>query len=268
MANPVNSGAAGDELLVAHLDGELTEGERRGLEARLRADPALKARFDALAAVGRRYEEAFAPLLEAAPRERLNAMLDAAAGGRGARTGRRLAWVSGVAAAAVFAAGLAIGVIANRLVAPPAPMVVAEAPPPVGWRQVVAEYLVLITADTLTTAPQNPALDQALAAFGGKLMLDLGSDKVALADAVLKDAQIYDYRGRPLVRLTYLADDAMPLAFCIILSSQPDAPLAFEQREGQNIVFWTRAGHAYMVVGKAPRAELESLAESLAARFS
>jgi len=268
MANPVDSGAPGDELLVAYLDGELAEGERRALEAKLQADRGLKARCDALAAVSRDYAAAFAPLLAAAPRERLDAMLATVVGAKAVKPPRRIGWFSGAAAAALFAAGLAIGVIANRLVAPVAPTVVAQAPAPPGWRQVVAEYLVLITADTLTTAPPNPVLGAALAAFGDKLKLDLGDDKVALANAELKDAQLYDYRGRPLVRLSYLADDAKPVAFCIILSTQPDASMAFEQREGQNIVFWTNAGHAYMVAGQAPREELEKVASSLAARFS
>ena len=43
---------------------------------------------------------------------------------------------------------------------------------------------------------------------------------------------------------------------------------AFEKREGYNIVFWTKAGRGYMLIGRAPQAELEAFAGDLAGRIS
>jgi hypothetical protein len=140
--------------------------------------------------------------------------------------------------------------------------------PPPSWRQVVAEYLVLTTPATLSVMPENPRLADAVQAYAGKLQLDVSADKLVLPMAALKDVRLFDYRGRPLVEAAYLYEDAIALAFCIILNGQGDMPMSYEEREGENIVFWTKGDHGYMVAGKAPRERLEAIARDLAARFS
>jgi hypothetical protein len=148
------------------------------------------------------------------------------------------------------------------------PVEVAEQPPP-GWRQVVAEYLVLTTADSLAVIPESPAmLADEVAAVGSKLALELTPDKLALPHVYLKRAQLLEFRGMPLALIAYLSREAGPVAFCIIANGQPDAELAFEEREGSNIVFWTKDGRGYMLVGKVPRETLEALASDLAAKVS
>jgi len=181
-----------------------------------------------------------------------------------------------VAAAAVilFAAGIGIG-LASRTAGPspdtarvsPSPLVATAPASTPSWRQVVAEYLVLTTPDTLAVLPENPRLAEAVKAYADRLQLDLSADKLMMPMAALKDVRLFDYRGRPLVEVVYLTDDTMAVAFCIILNGQGDAPPAFEQREGQNIVFWTSGGHGFMIAGKAPREKLEAVAGQLAARF-
>jgi hypothetical protein len=145
----------------------------------------------------------------------------------------------------------------------------AAPPPTVGtWRQVVADYLVLTTADTLALLPENPRLAEAVAVYGQRLQLDLTADKLMLPMASLKDVRLYDYRGRPLVEAAYLSHDGTRvLALCIITSTQPDVAPAFEQRNGQNIVFWTARGHGFMLAGTAPRETLEAVARDLAGRL-
>jgi anti-sigma factor RsiW len=273
MAEPVTS-APGDEVLTAYLDGELPAEERRALEAQLAADASLKGRLDALAKGSRPFKEAFAPLLEAAPRERLEAMIRRTTP-RPQMPAPRRGWVAAAAAVVLFAAGIAIGMVARG----PAPTIVAGGTPPSApaagdqaapnWRQVVAEYLVLTTPATLAAAPDNPNLGMAIANYAKSLKLDVSTDKLMLPMQALKDVEFYDFRGKPLIEAAYLSKDAtMTVAFCIILNGGADAPIAFEQREGQNIVFWSQGGHGYMVVGTLPREQLEAMAKNLQARFS
>jgi anti-sigma factor RsiW len=136
------------------------------------------------------------------------------------------------------------------------------------WRQVVADYAMLTTADTLGAMPENPHLADAVSAYGRRLQLDLTADKLMLPMTALKDVRLYDYRGRPLVEASYLsADRATAVALCILFNGAADAPLAFEQRNGQNIVFWTSGGRGFMLVSRAPRDVLEGMARDVAQRL-
>ena len=267
MANSVDNSLAGaddDSILTAYLDGELAADERAAIEKRLLAEPALKMRLDQLGRGGRAFGPAFDALLVAAPEEKLAAMLaDLAA--KHAHNGRRSAgsrwgWAMAIAAALViFAAG---GLAGYML-----PILTHRPPELPGWRQVVAEYQLLTTTETLAAIPENAAMvSEELTAIGGRLTLDLTPDKLALPNAALKRAQLFEFRGRPLVQLAYLTADNGPVAFCIIANGRPDTSIAFEMREGFNIVFWTNKGHGYMLIGKAPREALEAYAGDLAAR--
>ncbi|MEJ0097177.1 MAG: anti-sigma factor [Bauldia sp.] len=265
MANPADSGDEGadDSILTAYLDGELAGAERTALEKRFLEEPALKVRLDQLGRGGRAFGPAYDALLAAAPADRLQAML-AEVGAAHAKTRRspRGGWNS----LAAIAAALVIFVVGG-LAGYVAPTFLHPAGDQVGWRQVVAEYQGLTTAETLAAIPDDPvAVSQELKLIGGKLALDLSPDKLALPDAALKRADLFEFRGKPLVQLAYLAPAAGPIAFCIIANGRPDAGLAFEQREGFNIVYWTDGGRGYMLIGKAPRAALETYAGDLAAR--
>ena len=264
MANPVDRGLAGaddDGLLTAYFDGELPAGDRAELEKRLVDEPPLKMRLDQLGRGGRAFGPAFDALLAAAPEEKLVAML-ADLTAKHTNSGRasarsRSGWLMAIAAALViFAAGGLAGYILPILF---------QQPP--GWRQVVAEYHGLTTTETLAAIPEDAAMvSEELTTIGGKLELDLTTDNLALPNAALKRAQLFVFRGRPLVQLAYLTGDNVPVAFCIIANGRPDATTAFELREGFNIVFWTNKGHGYMLIGKAPRETLEAYAGDLAAR--
>jgi len=255
------AGMADDDVLTAYLDGELDGTARAALEVRMLAEPGLKVRLDQLARGGRPFGAAYAALLAAAPEARLQAKLAAAVAARRARSERGdwRRWVTAIAAALViFIAGGAAGYLVLPQLSPPA------AP---GWRQVVAEYQGLMTAETLAVIPNDPtAVAAEVSAAGGKLSLDLTPDKLALPDAALKRAEILDFRGKPLVQLAYLTPDSGPVALCIIANGRADETQAFETREGFNIVFWTDNGRGYMLIGKAPRDRLEAYADTLAPR--
>ena len=264
MTSPVDSLGPDDGPLTAYLDGELDAETRAALDRRLAAEPALKARLDELARGARPFGPAYDALLAAAPTERLSAMLSEAAAGRAAaarspaRRRMRGVWAA-AAAVVIFVAGAASGTLWPLL---------HPAPPP-GWRQVVAEYQALTTAETLAAIADDPtAIARELATAGGKLDVALTPDTVALPDLAVKRIQLYSFRNLPLVQVAYLSAAEGPIALCIIANGRPDAPPAFEQREGFNIVFWTRDGRGYMLIGKAPQTELEAFAGTLASRFS
>ena len=266
MANPGDSIGSDDGLLTAYLDGELAGTERAGLEARLLSEPALKVRLDQLGRGGRAFGPAYDALLAAAPADRLSAMLaeltakHAATGRRSAQSRMRV-FAALAAALVIFVVGAGAGNLLPTLLQKPAE--------PPGWRQVVAEYQSLTTAETLAAIPDNAAaVSDELTLIGGKLALDLSPDTLALPNVRLKRAQLFAFRDKPLVQVAYLSPADGPIAFCIIANGKPDAAPAFEKREGYNIVFWTKAGRGYMLIGKASQGQLEAFAGDLSGRIS
>lgn len=267
MADPVDSGPAADQaddgLLAAYLDGALDAAAVADLHARLAAEPALRSRLDLLRTGDRPFAEAYQALLAAAPSDRLQANLAAALSANRARpartTGGLRRYAMGIAAGILlFALGITAGTLWGYLY-----------PPQPGWRQVVAEYFVLVTPETLAVVQSDPAaLSAELSVLGERLSLPLSADRLMLPEAELKRAQLYEFRGRPLVQVSYLVDAGEPMALCIIANGRPDAPLNFEEREGSNVVYWTHGGRGYMLIGKTPRPVLEAYAENIAAQLS
>lgn len=262
-----------DADLVAYLDGELAESERRALETRIGGDAGLAARLDVLARGGRPFDQAYDLLLRHAPAGRLEAMLAGIIARTTARPAAghrppdlRLARIA--AGLLLFLAGGAAGVGLPALL--PGMMGSAETEASEGgWRAVVAEYLTLYTSDTLAGIPDDMGLRaQELAAVANKLALDLTLDKVALPGLSLKRSQLFSLDGEPLAQIAYLSPRDGPVALCVIADGAGEEAQRFEQRQGRNIVYWSKAGHDFMLIGKTPRLELEKLAALLADRLT
>ena len=194
----------GDDELVAYLDGELADEERKAVQARINADPAVKARLDHLATAGRNFAAAFEHLFEIAPAERMAAMLkqveadnERRAAKRG--SGFRLGLIA--AGLALFIVGGFGGFILGQTNGGDAD----EASTPGYWREVVAEYVTLYSTETFAGIPDDKAmLTAGLAAVGGKLGLDLTPAKVALPGLSLKGPILFTFRGMPLAQVAYL----------------------------------------------------------------
>jgi len=266
--------SAVDSQLLAYVDGALSPIERQALDARLTSDPGLKERVDALAAGGRPFAEAYDLLLRNVPHERLTAALDRAratfaAGRAEKRASAARRWLRPMAAAlAVFLAGSAVGLGVGHFVLD-AKVGDQSATGDGGWRDTVAEYLTLYTRDTLANLPDDPSVREAeLKSVGDKLAVPLSVDKVALDGLLLKRSQLYNLDGQPLAQIAYLGPEDGPVAFCIIAKDDGDRPPTFEERQGKNIVYWSKAGHAFMLIGNLSRSALETLAASLAARVA
>jgi anti-sigma factor RsiW len=245
-----------DRKLTAYLDGELDEAERSALDARLAADPTLRARLDALRAAADRTRAAFAALLETAPLADMRTRLDAALAASPARAAppwrRSVAAIAAAVAIVAFAAGLAAGRWSVGFGG------LAERD---DWRQAVVEYMALYTPESFGEAA-SPRLGDELSTLSQRLDAPLDVDRLKVDDLSPRRAELLQYDGAPLGQIGYL-DGATPVAFCILRDGEADAPLASSSRDGFAVASWAQGGRGYMLIGKIPVERLTALARSL-----
>jgi anti-sigma factor RsiW len=256
-----NKNMPSDELLTAFIDGELEAAERNRMEKLIAGDARVAERFDFLSRSDLPFREAFEPVLAAASSAKLDAMLAAipstkeqkkAASGIGRR-----GFLSAIAACLVAGVAIdraAIG-ISHRL---------AKPDEGTEWRAVVAEYLSLYTSDTLS-APAGDRAEQAaqLSEVGSKLGLTLTPETVAMPGVDFKRAQVLNYDSKPLAQIAYLDPESGPMALCIIPSTKGASAPDMENRRGMNVVYWSNATHAFMLIGHSPIDRMKALADGV-----
>jgi anti-sigma factor RsiW len=264
-----------DEDLVAYLDGELTSDAHARMARRLAADHDLQRRLILLSGGRRPFRDAFAPLLEQAPRARLEAMLASlpgpAASSEAVRPPRGWGNTPKAMAAGLllFTAGLGAGWLAPTLNPLLGEQTSDEGASDDNWRQAVAEYLTLYTAETLATIPDTPTVrEQELAAVGGRMGLALSPQKISLPNLSLKRAQFLEYDNKPLGQLVYLDPGNGPVALCITADATPGTGYRTEQRQGFNIVYWSRGRYNFMLIGHTPASRLQEYASALSDRLT
>jgi anti-sigma factor RsiW len=255
-----------DEILTAFIDGELEAGEAARIEALIDADPSVAERFDRLSHADLAYGAGFAPLLDAAPIDRLETMLAAIPPAKAqsrwdGRMGRR-GFLG--AAAACLLAGIVIDrgfITVDRRMNRP-----GEGEE---WRVVVAEYMELYTADTLGAPAGDRAAQMAeLDRVGSKVGLSLSPETITLPGAEFRRAQVLEYDDAPLAQLAYLDPENGPIALCIVKSDRGVAAPDMERRRGMNIVYWSSRDHAFMLIGHASADEMKATADDVRARLS
>jgi anti-sigma factor RsiW len=264
-----------DEELVAYLDGELEPDAQARLARRIAADHELQRRLILLSGGNRPFREAFDHISEAAPGERLEAMLDslsvpqlpAAASPRPVQR-----WRAGlrtvVASLLLFLAGSGAGWFMSTLGQYLRDQPLAESSLEDEWRQAVAQYLTLYTTETLASIPEDAAMrEQEIAAVSAKLGIALTPQRISLPDLSFKRAQLLEYDRKPLGQLTYLDPASGPLALCIIMNDGSNPGQQTEGRLGFNIVYWSRGRHSFMLIGRVPSARLQGLASDLSDRL-
>jgi anti-sigma factor RsiW len=264
----------GDVDLVAYIDGELSPADSVRIGQRLATDPVLAARATLLMKGGRPFQTAFAPLLSGAPAERLDAMLNEVLDGSASPSRQPGAVVRrhpGVAVAAAILL-LVAGAGLDHFVVTPFGAFVSETldarSDSADWRRSVARYLALYRPDTLAGADTIGAgQSDRLADLGNKLGLRFTPARLDLPSLALKRADIYDYDGAPIVFLAYLDPKNGPVAFCITTGKGEDAQRR-ERRHGMNVVFWGQDGRRFMLIGHAPDAALQDMADTLERRFA
>ena len=227
-----------DRKLTAYLDGELDEGERAALDARLEADPNS-------ARAARRLTRGGGPHaggLRGAARdgaarhdeERLDAALAAAPARAAPFWSRRAAAIAAAVAIIAFAGGLGVGRWS------------AGSGDDLGehedWRQAVVEYMALYTPESFGEAA-SPRLGEEIAMLSRRLDAPLDVDRLKVDDLSPRRAELLQYEGAPLGQIGYL-DGATPVAFCITRDGEPDAPLATSSRDGFAVASWAQGGAA------------------------
>ncbi len=237
-----------DEMLVAYLDNELSDAQRKVLESRLIEDDALAQRLALLERSNLPFKKAFEPLLEMAPAGRIQQRLPAEIRKTSGVSRRNL-----VAAAASF---LALGVIGDRVI-------IYLTQPEDNWRELVAQYMALYTPETLAETPSNQAVDAQLHAAGEQLGLILSYSSMSLPGAVLKNARMLAYDNQQIAQITWLDEVHGPMALCITKNTGRGMQKKNEQRLGMNIVYWASANHQFMVIGHGSEEQVSQVAERL-----
>ncbi|MGO4573972.1 anti-sigma factor [Microvirga sp. 2TAF3] len=265
-----------DAELVSYLDGELTSTERSNLAHRLASSQDLQRRLLILAGGNRPFQKAFDSLLAQAPKERLEAMLSNLLStpetslSRPARLHRWMGMGALAAGILLFFAGVGADRVLPILSRDVHDLISIESQSSDDdWRQAVAEYLTLYTSETLASIPDDASMrERELAAIGSKLKLPLSSQKVMLSGLSFKRAQLLEYDGKPLGQISYLDPDSGPMALCIYPDNGRDATHHVEQRFGFNVVYWSKDGRHFMLIGRAPANRLQELADDLSNRLA
>ena len=257
-----------DEELTAYLDGELSGESAHHLEMLVATDTHVAARLEFLTrGTDLPLEAAFAPLLDAAPKVRLEALLSnipalRAVSEAGVSSPGRRGFL------AAIAASLVAGVFLDRGLVELGHRTVPEDESS-HWRGVVAQYIALYTSDTLAgPMPTRQVEESQLARLEQQLGLSLSPEAVSLPDVDFRHAQLLRYDDRSLGQIAYLDPATGPLALCIVRSDGPPAGPDIETRKGMNIVFWSTATHSYMLVGHASVERMSALANDVAARLT
>ncbi len=246
MSEHVMHSLSSDEMLVAFLDGELDGAEQKAMEELLEKDPALAARLELLAGSPPPLHGAFDALLEEAPLARMAERL--------AQSSTRPKAEPMYTRRSLIAASIglvAFGVAADRGVG--AFLASRRKNDEEGWRGVVANYMALYSAETLENlAGTGTAEDAQIASAGNALGLPLERSNIELADIPFKRAQMLKFKNKPLAQIAYLDPKDGPVALCIMANTAGKSAPQTEQRRGLNLVFWSSATHAFLVI--RPRA--------------
>jgi anti-sigma factor RsiW len=243
-----------DEILVAYLDDQLDSDQREAVDELISSNTAVAARLEQFRLGSLPFRDAFDSMLNAAPNDRLQAMLQALPASTQAHSGMSRRGFLATAASFIIA-----GVVADRLF-----MGWHAAESEDGWRASVAEYMALYTPQTLENLSSDPQSHaEQLASVGAQLGLSLDPRIVTLPGAEFRRAQILDYENLLIGQLTYLDPRHGPLALCITTSKEGLVKLSSEERMGLNVVYWSNNLHAFMLIGRNPFEDLQIMARSV-----
>jgi anti-sigma factor RsiW len=282
----------GDEALVAYLDGELDDAERREVDAQLDADPAVRERLMALAQAGELVRGAYADIVdepvpprliaaargtakaaESAPQEAEILVLKRP--GRAAIAPPDRRWRIGLAAAAglfgvIFgSAGTYFGMSMFNPLSPAAEQQLAAVAANSVWLDNAAGYykLTVSAGDTmLIDVPASNDPQQALQKISQSLPQQVRLPDLKPWGLNFRGARLVVVEGRPAAQLVYSTDNKAigPLTLVIGASKQPDIPPTFDRRQDVNLLYWRHQGRAYALVGQTDIGYLWGIANDVA----
>ena len=258
MTRELLSSPFSDEVLVAYLDNQLSEQQRAQFEQQLAHDDVLGERLAQMARSSLPFHDAFGAMLQEAPVGRLQAALDAIPDAPAAAS-------HGVSRRALLAASvsfLAVGLLAGRFS--------TKLHTETTWRDRVADYMSLYTAQTLADVNDSPEQQQMqLARVQKTLGIALSPAALVVQGAALKNARILHYDEYDIAQITYLDARFGPMALCITRSEHPgNSSPESEIRQKMNVVYWRRSGYNFMLIAHTPAAVLAEHAASLQAKIA
>ena len=250
-----------DEMLTAFLDGEADPETSMIIESLLTKDPALAARLEALTIPLSSVQKAFDHAMEAAPAERLDALLEGRPLDRAAWD--QSSWLKRTMPVALAASILAlvIGLAAGRLILPP--------DSGDDWRVAVAEYQALYSKDTLGAIDPDPVdAETMIQSVAAKVGAPIRPETLASLDRLtFKRAQILRWESAPLAQFAFLSEDGEPFALCATPVQDGDQPIVDNELKDLATSSWVQGGVAYMVIGGSDSAFAASVAEQVRARL-
>jgi anti-sigma factor RsiW len=275
------TGRPTDTDLVAHIDGELPVEKVEWMENWLARDAELRERLALLSRGARPFAEAFGLVLTAAPKERLERMLEALPGQRQADNAIGMRAPQARSARArirsrlgLMAAGILLfvaGAFFQRefvTLREMAGLETAEQDED-EWRQAAAQYVSLYTSETISGIPDDMApRERELAMVAARLGIPLPLKSIILPGLSLKRAQLLQYEGKPLGQIAYLDPHDGAVALCIYSAAHSDTPPTSERLVGLNVVHWSSRGRAFMLVGHLPAPRLQELASLLSQQLT
>ncbi len=281
-----------DEALVAYLDGELDDAERRHVEAWLEADPAIRERLAALTQSAELVRSAYADLLNEPLPERLIAaargateeahtappeaeilVLKPAARDDAPLPHRR--WPIGVAAAAglfgvIFGgAGTYLGLAVFNPANPAAERQLVAAEANNFWLDNAAGYYKLTVSagdNMLIDVPASSDNREALQKISQSLPQQVRLPDLKPWGLTFRGARLVVVEGRPAAQLVYVTDNKAigPLTLVIGATTLPDIMPTFDHRQDVNLLYWRHHGRAYALVGRTDIGYLWGIANDVA----
>lgn len=257
----------GDDAIVAWLDGEMNETDAQRFEMRLEGDESLARRTGELRQNRLDVEQAFAPLLDEAPLQRMRQRLEDLLSHRPAAANAPSP--AGVSRRALIAASVSVLVIGFGLGYIARPVATAR-DESAKIRDLEAQYMSLYSAETLLDADSSaPALQRGLARTAQDLGLHLAAQQLILQGAELKMVRMLRYDSTAITQIAWIHAEYGPMALCISPELQTTATaLTHEQRHDMNLVWWRRGGYQFVLIGRNPAAQLAQSAQALQASLA
>jgi anti-sigma factor RsiW len=281
-----------DEALVAYLDGELDDAERRHVEAWLDADPGVRDRLAGLAQSAQLVRGAYADIVN----EPIPARLIAAARGETAaaqsapqeaeilvlkRPSRAALpppyrrWQLGLGAAAglfgimLGGVGTYVGMGLLTPVNPTAENRLAAVAATNSWLDNAAgSYKLTVNAgdNMLIDVPASSDTGEAWQKISQSLPQQVRLPDLKPWGLSFRGARLVVVNGRPAAQLVYVTDNKAigPLTLLIGAAKQPDIPRTFERRQDVNLLYWRHQGRAYVLVGQTDIGWLWGIANDVA----
>jgi anti-sigma factor RsiW len=257
-----------DAMLVAYLDGELEPEPHEEVERLLKSDASVRERLAALARGTRPLKRSFDAVLEAAPRERLQAKLAASVPKVARRTwlARSRRWGMAIAAALLLLIG---GGMAGYLLGQASPdLFEIGNSEEEAWLDAVANQVSLYNRESVASIPVDERAQEAeLSRLGKALKLDLPQGWVALPGLMLKRADLLQFENRPLAQLLYEGEYGV-VVLCIMLEPDGEPEREAERRAGLNTLYWASGDYRFLLVGSVSAETMESIADVIENRFA